>query len=66
MRDNAESFLNAALGLLVSIAAVRLLRATGLWSDLPAWAVACVFFGLSLGRARALRFIFRKIEDRNA
>jgi hypothetical protein len=52
----------SALGLLVSIAAVRALRAVGAWETLPAWAVAAVFFLLSLGRARALRAIFRRAE----
>ena len=60
MRDNAEAFLNAALGLLVSIAAVHLLRAMGAWDSLPAWAVAGMFFGLSFARARALRWAFRR------
>lgn len=65
--DHAEAFANAALGLLVSIAAVHALRAAGAWADMPAWAVAGVFFALSLARARALRFIFRKAEaSRNA
>jgi hypothetical protein len=61
-RDTFESFANAALGLLVSIAAVHVLRGLGAWETLPAWAVAAVFFGLSLARARALRAIFRRAE----
>ena len=61
-RDGFESFANAALGLLVSIAAVHALRALGAWDSLPAWAVAGVFFLLSLGRSRALRAIFRRTE----
>jgi hypothetical protein len=61
-RDTIESFANAALGLLVSIAAVHALRAVGAWQTLPAWAVAAVFFGLSVARARALRAIFRRAE----
>lgn len=60
MTDNLESFANAALGLLVSIAAVHALRAAGVWETLPAWAVAGVFFGLSFARARALRWWFRR------
>jgi hypothetical protein len=63
MRDNWESLANAALGLLVSIAAVHVLRGLGAWETLPAWAVAAVFFLLSLGRARALRAIFRRAEN---
>jgi hypothetical protein len=62
MRDNWESLANAALGLLVSIAAVHVLRGLGAWDDLPAWAVAAVFFCLSVARARALRAIFRRAE----
>lgn len=62
MSDHIEAFANAALGLLVSIAAVHLLRAAGAWETLPAWAVAGVFFGLSLARARALRWWFRRDE----
>jgi hypothetical protein len=61
-RDTIESLANAALGLLVSIAAVHVMRATGAWEELPAWAVAGVFFGLSLARARVLRAIFRRAE----
>lgn len=67
MSDHLEAIANATLGLLVSIAAVHVLRALGAWDQMPAWAVAAVFFGLSLGRTRALRFIFRKAEaSRNA
>jgi hypothetical protein len=61
-RDTVESFANAALGLLVSIAAVHALRAVGAWEALPAWAVAAVFFCLSVARARALRWWFRARE----
>lgn len=60
--DNLEAIANAALGLLVSIAAVHALRAVGAWETLPAWAVAAVFFLLSLARARALRWWFRRAE----
>jgi hypothetical protein len=62
-RDTVESFANATLGLLVSIAAVHALRAVGAWQTLPAWAVASVFFGLSVARARALRWAFRRAEQ---
>jgi hypothetical protein len=63
-RDGIESLCNAVLGLLISIAAVHALRAAGAWDTLPAWAVAAVFFLLSLGRARALRWWFRRVEVR--
>lgn len=62
-RDGIESLANATVGLLVSIAAVHVLRASGAWVTLPAWAVAAVFFLLSWGRARALRAIFRGGEN---
>jgi hypothetical protein len=62
VRDNAESFLNAALGLIVSIVAVRVLRAAGAWETLPASWVALIFFWLSWGRSRALRWWFRTRE----
>ncbi len=61
-QDSAESLLNASVGLLVSVAAVHVLRAVGAWETLPAWAVAGVFFGLSLARARALRWFFRRAD----
>jgi membrane protein YdbS with pleckstrin-like domain len=61
-RDTFESFENATLGLLVSIAAVHALRSVGAWETLPAWAVAAVFFCLSVARAWALRAIFRRAE----
>jgi hypothetical protein len=60
MRDAPEAFANAAIGLLVSIAAVHVLRALGAWETLPAWGVAGVFFGLSYGRSHALRWAFRR------
>lgn len=66
MSDHAEALANAVLGLLVSIAAVHVLRALGAWETLPAWAVAAVFFCLSLARARALRWWFRMREGRHA
>ena len=62
-RDTIESLCNAVAGLLVSIAAVHVLRALGAWEAWPAWMVAAVFFGLSLARARALRAIFRRAEN---
>ena len=62
MMDTWEAIANAALGLLVSIAAVHALRAVGAWETLPAWAVAAVFFCLSVARARALRWAFRRAE----
>jgi hypothetical protein len=61
MNDHLEAFLNAALGMIVSIVAVRVLRAAGAWETLPAWAVALTFFGLSLARSRALRWWFRRV-----
>jgi len=63
VNDHLEAFANAALGLFVSIVAVHVLRAAGVWETLPAWAVAAVFFSLSLIRARALRWWFRRVEQ---
>ncbi len=59
MRDAPEAFANAFLGMFVSVVAVHVLRAVGAWETLPAWAVASVFFGLSMGRSWALRWWFR-------
>lgn len=60
--DSIESIANAAIGLLISIGAVHVLRAVGWWDAAPAWVVAAIFFGLSLARARALRAAFRRAE----
>lgn len=62
MKHASEAFANALAGLLVSIAAVHALRAAGAWADMPAWAVAGVFFALSFARARAIRWWFRVRE----
>lgn len=56
-----EAGMNAALGLLVSIAAVHVLRAVGAWEAWPAWAVAGVFFVASWARSWALRAIFARL-----
>lgn len=61
MSDTVESVANAALGYLVSLAGVWLLRSLGLW-DAPGWIVGAVFFGLSFARSRALRWFFRARE----
>ena len=66
MKHASEAFANAIAGLLVSIAAVHVLRAAGAWEAWPAWAVAAVFFALSFCRAWVLRFLFQKIESRDA
>lgn len=60
--DGWESFANAAVGLAVSTVAVWLLRASGVWQTAPAWVLSVVFFVLSLGRSRALRWVFRRAE----
>jgi hypothetical protein len=54
--DTIEAITNAVAGLAVSMVAVWALRASG------AWVIATLFFGLSLTRARVLRFIFREVE----
>jgi hypothetical protein len=59
MRDAVEGFANAAIGLLVSVVAVRVLRAVGAWNEAPAVVISGVFFGLSWGRSWALRWWFR-------
>ena len=61
--DAAEDWANAIGGYLIAIVMVAILRATGLWLTLPAWAVAAIFFGLSWGRSRALRAWFRSIGN---
>lgn len=60
MSDAAEALANAVAGLLVSLALVWALRASGLW-DAPAWFVAGVFFAASVGRSFLLRRIFRRL-----
>lgn len=61
-RDGMEALANATLGLGVSTVAVWVLRAAEVWQTAPAWLLAVVFFVLSLGRARALRWAFRRGE----
>jgi hypothetical protein len=60
--DALEAWANAIGGLAVSTVAVWLLRASGAWETAPAWAIAALFFGLSLARSRALRALFRGAE----
>jgi hypothetical protein len=60
--DALEAWANAIAGLAVSTVAVWLLRASGAWATAPAWVIAAMFFGLSLGRSRALRWAFRRAE----
>ena len=60
--DGWEALANAAIGLAVSTAAVWGLRALGVWQTAPAWAMAALFFVLSFARARALRWVFRRVE----
>lgn len=60
-RDFTEALTNAVAGLIVSIALVYVLRATGLW-DAPALLVAAIFFAASTARAFVLRRLFRKGE----
>ena len=57
--DSIESWANAIIGLLVSVAAVGALRAVGAWETAPAWQIAALFFALSWVRSRALRAFFR-------
>jgi len=64
-RDMAEAWINAIVGLGVSLALVALLRAVGLW-DAPAAVVAGAFFAASVARSYALRRVFRAWERRNA
>lgn len=61
-RDGMEALANATLGLGVSTVAVWVLRAAEVWQTAPAWLLAVVFFVLSLVRARALRWVFRRAE----
>lgn len=61
--DSLEALANAAAGLVVSIAAVRFLRAAGVWETMPATGVAIIFFGLSYARSRFLRWWFRRMEQ---
>lgn len=63
MRHGTEAFANAIAGLLVSIAAVHLLRAAGAWEAWPAWAISAVFFALSVARSWALRAWFGRGWD---
>jgi hypothetical protein len=60
--DAMEAVAKALTGLAISMVAVWLLRASGAWVTAPAWVIAALFFGLSLGRSRALRAIFRRAE----
>ncbi len=60
--DTTEAWANAVIGLAVPMVAVWLLRASGAWGDAPAWAIAALFFLLSLVRSRALRWVFRRAE----
>lgn len=62
--DALEAWANAVGGLAISMVAVWLLRASGVWETAPAWAIASLFFVLSLGRSRALRAAFRAAEAR--
>ncbi len=57
--DTAESLANAVLGLLVSWAATFFILG---YNASEAGAVTAMFFGLSFGRARLLRWIFRGME----
>ena len=65
-RDRAEAVANAALGLCISYAAVRLLWPLFGWpvTNGQGWAVTAIFFGLSLARSYALRRLFRAMEAR--
>lgn len=58
MLDTAEAFANAALGLLISWAATFFILG---YNASEAGAVTAMFFGLSFGRARLVRWIFRRI-----
>lgn len=60
--DGAEAWSNAIVGLAVSVVAVWCLRAAGVWATVPAWEVSALFFGLSLARARVLRWWFRGLD----
>ena len=60
--DGWEAVANATWGLAVSTVAVWLLRHFGVWQTAPAWAMAALFFVLSFARARALRWVFRRVE----
>ena len=62
-RDGMEALANATLGLGVSTVAVWGLRAAEVWQTAPAWLLAALFFVLSLGRARAIRWAFRRGEQ---
>ena len=58
MTDAAEALANALIGLLVSWAATWLVLG---YPPAQAVAVTAMFFGLSFGRAWALRRLFRRL-----
>ena len=66
-RDRAEAIANAALGLVISYAAVRLVWPLFGWPVTRGQGVVvtAIFFGLSVARSYVLRRVFRLMEARH-